>query len=70
MSPQYEYECPGHGIFENIVSFAHKTPHIAMCAKCGTICGRIISIVNSYFGWRLTDNSHNRFATDEYERDV
>ncbi|KKL97116.1 hypothetical protein LCGC14_1837690 [marine sediment metagenome] len=73
--PRYEYECPvctnSKGValrFE--VKQGYTDRALVRCPKCKTMARRLISVVNHTFGFRLTDASHERFAKDEFERDV
>jgi len=67
--PVYEYDCP-----ECRNRFQLRMAIIARdrgkCPECGSPGERRMSLTNHTFGWRLTDQSHVRFSTDEYVRDV
>ncbi len=48
-----------------------KDRHKANCPQCGKLAGKVLSVVNHSFGWRLTERSHTRFGPkNEVERDV
>ena len=63
----YEYECPLGHQFEVRRYFDAS---VEKCPRCRRMARRIMSVVNSSFGWRLTDASHEVGAIDELERDV
>ena len=67
--PQYEFECNLCGErFDKQMPISEEETH--ECPKCGQPAPKIMSVVNSTFGWRLTEASHERFAKDEWERDI
>ena len=68
--PIYEYKCePCRFKFEALKNI--KDRHNANCPKCGQSAGKVMSVVNHTFGFRLTDRSHERFGPrDEYEKDI
>lgn len=68
--PIYEYQClQCHHKFEKQMSMEAMRKE-EVCPECGGKSLRIMSVVHSSFGWRLTEASHERFAKDEFERDI
>lgn len=66
--PIYEYSCLkcGHN-FEIITTYSGE---LVNCPICSGEVERLLSTFNHTFGWRLTEQSHERFAKDEFERDI
>lgn len=65
--PLFEYQCQCGNRFEELLK---KIEPVTRCPVCNAEAKNIPSVSNFSFGWRLTENSHNRFARDEYERNV
>ena len=69
MSPLYEYVCEKCGArFEarnSIIEREHTN-----CPNCKCISNKTISVVNNSFGWRLDDQSHLEFHSDNLERNI
>ena len=41
----------------------------APCPKCGSLASKVISVINQTYRWVLSEQSHERFAKDEFVRD-
>lgn len=69
MTPLYGYRCGRcDNRFERTRAMDDR--HTASCPQCGLLAVIVPSPVNHTFGWRLTEASHERWATDQYERDI
>lgn len=66
--PLYEYLCRKGHRFEKLQR--SRDVEIETCPECGIVSDRLISVVNHAFGWTLSEASHERFAKDEFVRDV
>ncbi len=67
--PLYEYECGCGERFEALRGM--DDGHNVICPKCGRLAGKVMSVVNHAFGWRLSDASHERFGPrDEFVKDI
>ena len=67
--PLYEYKCG-----RCKTKFDKRKPlqnrEFAICPKCGNLAGKIMSVVNHSFGFRLTDDSHLVGNPDQFEMDI
>ena len=68
--PIYEYYCPGCKQPIEINKPMELAGIAEYCSECGCTLQRMYAPIPFSFGWRLTEKSHERFAKDEYEKDV
>ena len=55
--PLYEYECPKHGKFEELVPMSQSSED-NVCPKCRQVARRVMSLTHWYMGWKfLKDKS-------------
>lgn len=60
--PSYDYRCAKCGMFE-----AHQSAG-AVCPICGQPAERRYTPTAFSFGWRFTDQAHERFHNDRDEK--
>jgi len=66
----YLYYCPVCNHSFEIRKPMAKVGKSEECPKCGIKAVRKYTPISSTFGWRLSDESHERFHKDELVRDI
>ena len=68
--PRFEYVCESCQIkFEAIKPIAERAT--AECPQCEQPAGKVMSVANHTFGFKLADESHERFGPrDKMVRDI